>query len=109
MFHEATIKFKINHQKNKKDAEKIVQNIINDIKEYEKSAIVFIEKPELINIEEKGINCLECKYCYHEEVIIGDRGNGVETMIKSLCKYTNKEITPIMIDFCKHYTIGEDS
>ena len=104
MFHEATIKFKINHQKNKKDAEKLIRNtIIKDIKEYEKSAIVFIEKPELINIEEAGISCHTCKHYYAEEVCIGDRGNGVEFITKYICEHTNEEINPIMIDFCDYY------
>lgn len=103
MFHEAIIKFRINGQESKKDAQRLAEQVIKEIQDYENSAIVFIEKPELITIEEKGINCNNCKYCYREEIIIGDRGNGVETRIKSVCEHNNEEIIPIMVDFCEYY------
>jgi len=108
MFHEVTITFKVNYQKNTEDAKRVAQRIIEEIKEHEKSAIVFVEKPELINVEEVGIDCFTCKYCYGEEVCIGDRGEGIEYMVKHLCEHSGEEITPILIDFCNYYTKKED-
>lgn len=105
MFHEVTIRFQVNYQKNKNDAGDVAQGILDYIKEYEESAIVFIEKPVLLDIEEIGIDCSSCRYCNSEEVCIGDRGNGIEYMVKHLCEFTGEEITPALIDFCYNYTV----
>lgn len=109
MFHEVTVKFKVNWQKNKEDAEIVAQRVIEYIKDHENAGIVFIEKPELVNVEEVGIDCSTCKYCYGEEVCIGDRGEGIEWHVKHLCEHTGEEISPLLIDFCDYYTKREDS
>ena len=103
MYYEATIKFKINVCY-EECAQNIAQGVINSIKEYEKSAIIFVEKPELVNIEEIGINCHDCRYHEAEEQIIGDRGFGVETITKYYCSKTNEVIrNPMNINFCEDY------
>lgn len=107
LYCEATIKVKINYC-NEKSAELIVESVLNHLKEFEDSAIVFVEKPELINIEEVGIDCHYCKHHYAEEQIIGDRGFGIETMIKHFCHKKGDEIIrPLDIDFCDDYEDGD--
>ncbi|MCR5027025.1 MAG: hypothetical protein K6A34_06260 [Methanobrevibacter sp.] len=103
MFHEAIIKFRINYQKNKKDAEKMANRFVEFIKEYEECAIVFFENPELVEIKECGVDCNSCEYCSSEEVCIGDRGDGPEWVVKHWCRKEEKEVHPMWIHFCDDY------
>lgn len=104
MYHEATIKFKIKHHRNKTEAKEMAEIILDEIKEYEESAISFIEKPELLEIKEIGIACDNCKYYTVEEVCIGDRGFGIEFMNKHYCEFKSEWINPFGIDFCDFYS-----
>lgn len=107
MYCEATIKVKINYC-NKDSAENIVDGVINHLKQFEESAIVFVENPELVDITEVGIVCSDCRYHEAEEQIIGDRGFGVETITKNWCSKRNVEIQhPLNINFCEDYEDGD--
>lgn len=107
MYCEATIKVKINCC-NQDSAKPIVDGVINYLKEFEDSAIVFVEKPVLLSIDEGGIDCCSCKYYSAEEQILGDWGFGVETMIKHFCDKKGAEIIhPLDVDFCDDYEDGD--
>lgn len=102
MYCEATFKVKINYC-NKDSAENIVDGVISHLKEFEDSAIVFVENPELVTIEEVGIDCFDCRYHEAEEQILGDRGFGIETKIHHLCSKNDDDIRPEDIHFCEDY------
>lgn len=107
MYCEATFKVKINYC-NKDSAENIVDGVISHLKEFEDSAIVFVENPELVTIEEVGIDCFDCRYHEAEEQILGDRGFGVETITKYWCSKRCEGIHhPLNIDFCEDYEDGD--
>lgn len=101
MYVEATIKFRINYH-NKENAEPLVQTIIDDIKEYEKSPIVFIEKPEVVNITEVGVDCYSCDHYHAEEQILGDDGLGLRKRIHHFCGGSVLP-NPITIHCCDDY------
>ncbi|MBO6274629.1 MAG: hypothetical protein J6M91_03690 [Methanobrevibacter sp.] len=103
MYHEATIKVRINYCDKMETAENIVENAMKYWKEFDDAAIVFIGNPRLIHVEEKGISCFNCTHHSVEEEIIGDRGFGIETKIHHLCSKNDDDIRPVDIHFCEDY------